>query len=75
MTERECNYKIVAFVNGERKEIKCDPSKGCLNNLVWSGIGVTGAAAQMLQIEQTEKIEAFVTGSCKKLSSSESNLK
>ncbi|HHT9138793.1 MAG TPA: hypothetical protein ACFYEK_16305 [Candidatus Wunengus sp. YC60] len=75
MTERECTFKIVAFVNGERKEIKCDPEKGCLKDLVWSGIGVRAAAIKMLDIQGADDIKAMVVGDCKIIVSSESNSK
>lgn len=66
MKERECNYKIIAFVNGKRKEINCDPEKGCLKELVWSGISLKAAASQMLNISNGSVIEAMVDGDCKK---------
>ncbi|KKQ91675.1 MAG: hypothetical protein UT58_C0013G0005 [Microgenomates group bacterium GW2011_GWC1_39_7b] len=64
MKERGCGYKIVAYDTGVRKEIPCDPTKGCLRELVWSGIGVRRVAAKMLDKESPSEIEAGVEGIC-----------
>mgnify|MGYP006871754235 CR=1 FL=1 len=60
----KCDYKIVAFVNGKRVDIKCSQETGCLQKLVWSGIGVTDAAAQVLGKANSVGIEAYVEGNC-----------
>ena len=62
--EAKCDYKIVAFVNGKRQDLICSQETGCLRKLVWSGIGVTGAAAQVLGKANSVGIEAYVEGNC-----------
>jgi hypothetical protein len=64
MKEKKCEYKILAWIDGEKKEIVCDPSMGCLYELVWSGIGVKSAAAQVLDIEAEKVEKACVSGNC-----------
>lgn len=63
-SENPCGYKILAWVDGKKQEIACDPSKGCLRDLVWSKIGVRGAAAQVLQIPKSSITKAGVDGVC-----------
>jgi len=64
--KEECKYKIIAFVDGERKDIACNAETGCIRKFVWSGIGVRKAAAILLGRGNTENIEAYVEGKCKK---------
>jgi hypothetical protein len=72
MNERKCNYRIFAFVDGGRTEIKCNPSYGCLKNFVWSGVGIKVAAAIALGRPNSENIEAYVEGNCANRTSSDS---
>ena len=72
MPERKCDFKIVAFVHGERKEILCNPNHGCLRDFVWSGIGLKTAAAIALGRPNTDGIEAGVKNDCKGQSTSDS---
>ncbi len=67
--KNDCDLKIIAYLNDQRLEIPCNPKKGCLWDLVWSGIGVRRAAANLLEKESTEGLEATVVGNCKKSTS------
>lgn len=60
----ECDYKIIAFVDGKRIVIECNKETECLSKLVWSGKGVKKAAAKLLGHENTVGIEACVDGEC-----------
>ena len=64
MEERKCEFKIVAFVDSETKEIGCDANNFCLRKLVWSGIGVKKAAAIALGLPNSEGVDAYVDGTC-----------
>lgn len=66
MKEKGCDYKIIAFINDKREVISCNPEKGCLRDLVWSGIGLKGTVSQILNISNSNVFEAMVEGDCKK---------
>jgi len=66
MKERKCEFEIVAFVDGERREVHCNPDNGCLRKIVWSGIGMEMAAAQLLGRVNSEGVETYVSGDCVK---------
>lgn len=71
MKEKECNFKIVAFVSGQKLEIYCKPLYGCLRDYVWSGIGLKTAAAMALGLPSTDNVDACVDGNCIGQSSSD----
>jgi hypothetical protein len=66
MKEGECHFKIIAFVNGNKLEVPCIPEEtGCLKNLVWCGIGIKAAAAEILGLDYIDITDAAVEGDCK----------
>lgn len=74
MPERNCGYRIVAFIDSKREIKFCNPKKECLRDRVWNGKGVKAAAAFMLNRESIEGIEAYVEGKCLKLQKGEKSI-
>ena len=77
MKERDCNCKIVAFVEKpsgmhQKYAIECiGPNNICLEEEVWSGEGIDSVAGRLLRTEAeiyippNTKINAYIDANCR----------
>ena len=66
--ERECDFKIVGFVDGKKNIVECKECYLCPRELVW-GIGVVNAFVMATGRTSADGIEACVDGHCGRLTS------